>query len=622
MTENIKEEPYQKWDYLYKGIEEVCPRDFICPSEGKYRLIAAVADIDGVVYSNYKEYPERRIRANRKAPWMMGTSAMDYCKAVPSIVVRVGIDYNSNKKAEISYDNTETWQDIAFRKADNPSEYHDVWQFGQVAVSAQINPDTGYPSIVVIPCGRVPLVSLDGGYSWSKVEGITDTIISSEYWNKGIYLSSDGADGATFYIQDRNAMTGTNSSVYVSRDWGLTWEKTTTISGAWYPDKTFIKCAPGIAGDVWSCAGGRYMYHSTDYGKTWSAVAGISDVQCFGFGKNAPGLDYPALYAYATVNGTTGVYRSIDAAKSWQRINDDNHKIGRGPYVIEGDMQSFGVVYIGTGGRGIFYGKPVEGEYKQDFSATASGSDWVKFYDSNDGKGSQLVTSNGYSVSGGALKNSWNNNFMHKRYCIYNATEWPNDIRFKADIKNDGGNDGNIALMMFGYKDRDNYYFVSADGGNNISLSKRINGTETLLKKVHADGMYIKGGATITVIRFGNNIKVKANINGEEKLLINVEDSSLSGGVVGLGSLYSVCEFDNIHIMPQTEAEPDPVSSLTNVACTRVDDIINVTADAIAYDKNAIIYAASYNAQGRLLCISEGITVNAGTEPRVDTQLK
>jgi hypothetical protein len=44
----------------------------------------------------------------------------------------------------------------------------------------------------------------------------------------------------------------------------------------------------------------------------------------------------------------------------WLRINDDQHQYG-GPgdaQFVVGDMNTFGVVYMSTAGRGIVYGKP------------------------------------------------------------------------------------------------------------------------------------------------------------------------------------------------------------------------------------------------------------------------
>lgn len=352
MTEDISAQPYQQWDYLYKGLELVCIRDMLCPPSGELELIAGIADIDGVVYTDTDGYPLRRIRQNRQAPWLMSTSALDYCAEAPNIVLRTGVDYNMRYKAEISFDNTETWNDIVFRKASNPNEEYEFTQFGQAAVSAEIDPDTGYPSLVIIPSGRVPIVSHDGGKTWSESQGITDTAISTQYWDKGIYLAADGADGDTFYIADR----GQSCNIYVSRDGGDTWQRTAALGGAWYVDKTFIKSAPGLAGEVWCCSGGRYLYKSSDYGRTWSQVSGIREVQCFGFGKNAPGSSFPTVYAYGTYQGVVGVYRSTDAGASWQRINNSDWNMGRGTYVIEGDMRTFGTVYIGTGGRGLYKG--------------------------------------------------------------------------------------------------------------------------------------------------------------------------------------------------------------------------------------------------------------------------
>jgi xyloglucan-specific exo-beta-1,4-glucanase len=64
-----------------------------------------------------------------------------------------------------------------------------------------------------------------------------------------------------------------------------------------------------------------------------------------------------ALYAVAQIAGVRGIFRSIDAGQTWVRINDDQHQWGRaGDTAITGDPRIFGRVYIGTNGRGIFYG--------------------------------------------------------------------------------------------------------------------------------------------------------------------------------------------------------------------------------------------------------------------------
>ena len=93
----------------------------------------------------------------------------------------------------------------------------------------------------------------------------------------------------------------------------------------------------------------------------WDHVAflrGIcASVGAFGFGKAAPKQTFPALYLVGTVHGQRGIFRSIDEARTWVRINDDQHQWGL-VLQIAGDPKIYGRVYVGTHGRGVFYGDP------------------------------------------------------------------------------------------------------------------------------------------------------------------------------------------------------------------------------------------------------------------------
>jgi hypothetical protein len=117
-----------------------------------------------------------------------------------------------------------------------------------------------------------------------------------------------------------------------------------------------IRTVPGKEGDVWVSTG-KDLYRSIDSGKTYPAINGIDEVKGVGFGKAAEGKKYPAIYASGTIAGVYGLYRSDDEAKSWVRINDDQHQYG-GPTLIIGDPRKYGRVYVGTAGRGIIYGDP------------------------------------------------------------------------------------------------------------------------------------------------------------------------------------------------------------------------------------------------------------------------
>jgi hypothetical protein len=79
-----------------------------------------------------------------------------------------------------------------------------------------------------------------------------------------------------------------------------------------------------------------------------------------GFGKAASGASYPTVYIWGTVGGVRGLFRSTDAGANWTRINDNAHQyggVGNGRFVV-GDMNTFGVVYMSTAGRGIVVGRP------------------------------------------------------------------------------------------------------------------------------------------------------------------------------------------------------------------------------------------------------------------------
>jgi hypothetical protein len=89
----------------------------------------------------------------------------------------------------------------------------------------------------------------------------------------------------------------------------------------------------------------------------FARMPGVTQIEAFGFGKAAPGRNYPALYLAGTVQGQSGIFRSIDQAHTWTRINDNQHQWGL-ILQIAGDPRIYGRLYVGTHGRGILYGDP------------------------------------------------------------------------------------------------------------------------------------------------------------------------------------------------------------------------------------------------------------------------
>jgi hypothetical protein len=118
-----------------------------------------------------------------------------------------------------------------------------------------------------------------------------------------------------------------------------------------------IYTTPGREGDLWLGAFDG-LYHSLDSGKSFEKLIGVQEIHAFGFGKGRPQTDSPALYLIGVVDGLRGVFRSDDTARSWVRINDDDHQWGL-LLQITGDPRLYGRVYVGTHGRGTLYGDPV-----------------------------------------------------------------------------------------------------------------------------------------------------------------------------------------------------------------------------------------------------------------------
>jgi hypothetical protein len=117
-----------------------------------------------------------------------------------------------------------------------------------------------------------------------------------------------------------------------------------------------LQSVPGFENHLW-LTGETGMWRSTDGGVTFTKLGtNVSKSVNVGFGRAAPGASYPAIYAMATIDGVTGVYRSNDQAGTWVRINDNNHQWGNAGQAITGDPRIYGRVYVGTNGRGIQYG--------------------------------------------------------------------------------------------------------------------------------------------------------------------------------------------------------------------------------------------------------------------------
>ena len=146
---------------------------------------------------------------------------------------------------------------------------------------------------------------------------------------------------------------------YVSTDGGASFAA--AASGLPAEGNVRFKAVPGRAGDIW-LAGGKAglpygLWRSTDAGATFTAAGRRGRGRRVGFGRAAPRRSYPAVFISAKVDGVRGIFRSDDAGRRWERINDDQHQYAWTGATITGDPRVFGRVYVATNGRGIIVGE-------------------------------------------------------------------------------------------------------------------------------------------------------------------------------------------------------------------------------------------------------------------------
>lgn len=330
-TENISTNP-SVWTNYVKGHEETVIFTLVSPPSGSL-LLSGMADVDGFYHDNGLDtYPSKRL--SESGPDFQDTYSIAYSESNPLRMVRVGGKrWNNTYTGATSTDGGRTWKEFAsFPKDTMPM---------RVAVSAT-NPDV----FVVITSGSQALHTTDGGASWKQVKGLPDGIGGP--WNWSLPLAADPVDGDTFYYYAKG-------KVYRSNDGGASFAlmNESLPTEHWHS----LKTVPGTKGEVWLAVDGDGFYRSTDAGKTFSKIPKVEKAYLFAFGKPKTGSTSPALYMYGKIAGMgDGIFSSLDQGKTWTRIGDRSRPIGNDPTVMEASKQKFGLVFIGTNGRGIYYG--------------------------------------------------------------------------------------------------------------------------------------------------------------------------------------------------------------------------------------------------------------------------
>ncbi|MBE8717241.1 cellulose-binding domain-containing protein [Cellvibrio polysaccharolyticus] len=328
-TENINN-TLTTWDFTVKGLEETVPLGLVSVPGGP--LVSVIGDYDGFRHTDVRSYGQ--IHQPR-----MGTSTgIAVAAQNPNILVRAG--GGDNPGMYYSTDMALSWTRTATMNGTN----------GQVALSADgavllhspENSSTSYRSTNV-------------GGSWSVVSGLTAN---------NAFPVADPINSQRFYAYD-------NGRLLASSNGGVSFSQVGTLASG---GSNVIRAAPGREGDIWVALHGGGLARSVNGGVSFTTISGVSHAGAVGFGKEAPGASYPAVYLWGTVAGVKGVYRSTDTGASWMRVNDNDHEYGgpgNGRFVM-GDLNIFGRVYMSTAGRGIAFGEPAAGGSSSSVSSVSS----------------------------------------------------------------------------------------------------------------------------------------------------------------------------------------------------------------------------------------------------------
>jgi len=308
------------WTFAVKGLEETVPTVVASVPGGP--LLSTILDYDGFRHGSLDAY------APIHTPRMGSTTGLAVAPAAPSVAVRVG------DKMYRSADMSVRWMQVPGIKGAK----------GTVVLSAD-----GASLLHTVP-------NKDGTHTTYRSTNFTgdspDWTAVAGLGTGAVRPAADPVNAGKFYVYD-------HGTVRVSTDGGASFTAAATLASG---GSTLLRAAPGREGDVWVALKEGGLARSTNSGSSFGVLPNVSFCGAVGFGRAMRGATYPTVFIWGSVKGgRRGLYRSTDAGARWVRINDDAHQYGgpgNGEFVV-GDMNTEGVVYMSSVGRGIVYGVPV-----------------------------------------------------------------------------------------------------------------------------------------------------------------------------------------------------------------------------------------------------------------------
>lgn len=294
---------------LSTGIEETSIRGLVSPPTGAH-LVSAAADIGGWVHTDLDNPPSKVILP-------ITLEDIDYAGLAPSKLVVIGDNANS---LSTSSDGGATW-----------STYP-----GSTPTGGKITYTANGTSIVWTGGSGVS-VSKNGG-----------AFVASKGVPAGAVVEADKANDAYVYASY-------GGKVYVSSDSGATFTQTLVLGSA-TASRAIAVNTLGRAGELWISTD-RGLWHSVDFGKTVVGLSGVTSAYSVAAGAPATTGGIPVLFTAGIVGGASGIWKSENGGTVWTQINDAKHGFASlTDAVLAADPRIYKRIYIGTNGRGVWYG--------------------------------------------------------------------------------------------------------------------------------------------------------------------------------------------------------------------------------------------------------------------------
>jgi len=331
--------PTRTWELHEVGHEELVVHDLISPSSGA-PLLSGAADNAG-----FRHPDPLTTMPTTKLYETQDIETLDVSNDGQTIVAASSRNYGSAVgDAKVSTNNGQTWTSLPqpFAAAEG----------GEIAVSS----DGRY--VVWMPWNStaysLDLNDVAGGWTAGSFPNALAGNIVHGRWAPKAILSADPNTANRFYLFDYR-----NDRLFQSNDGGRNWYLKATVpvnSTDWSIQS--IRGVPSKAGEVWISSSNDGLYRVAAGAPSGQRIGSVDTVIAFGFGASAPGSQTPSLYLYGRVNGSGyGLFMSDDLAATWTEISANTDiTFSKQPKVVIGDNQTYGRVYIGTGGRGIYYG--------------------------------------------------------------------------------------------------------------------------------------------------------------------------------------------------------------------------------------------------------------------------